>query len=153
MITRLTLTCLAIFALSLSGCTRSRVMESSLLRSGEIRIADYQTVAIADASGASFIELELESLFEEAGYRVVGDSEAQRLADRGQRVLTARFTENVAVNGFGQFLQGRLSVLLEDRATDRTLLTVSAESTASRRAAWNAVSKKLVQTLGGEVHE
>jgi len=138
-----------VFMLSaaLFSCTSSRMMQSSALEDGSLSLSDYEYVTIYDSETASFIELELETLFETLGLDVVGEKRASGLIGQGHNVLAARYNDFVLRNGYGNPIGYELSVLLQDLATDRTLLTASAESSSSRQAAWKAVQSELEEAF------
>ena len=122
-------------------------MKSSALESGEVRLADYESVVIYDSATALFIELELERLLEDQGLRVVGEKEAPELREGG--VLAVRYMETPRLNAYGNRIGNTLTVLLEDFTTGRTLLTASGTATyASRDAAWQEVSHQLKLAFG-----
>jgi len=147
MLTKLTIM-LMFFLIFAPGCTNSRLMQSSALDSGEIVLRNYKYVTIYDSLAASFIELELEDLFESVGFSVIGENDADKRS--GSSILGVRYVEDLARNAYGNVISYNMTVLLEDYASDRTLLTATASSTASRSSAWKAVKKELATALAAQ---
>jgi hypothetical protein len=117
-------------------------MRSSALESGEVRLSQYEYVVIYEAEKASFIELQLEQLMEDQGFKVVGQNDAQTMSDA--KILGTRYTEEPIVNGYGNRIGTILTVLLEDFVTDRTLLTARGQvRMGPPEEAWNKVSSQL----------
>ncbi len=58
--------------LFLVGCVTTNTMVSSSIDRKEIRLGDYKNVFIYPSEKASFVELELEILFDAVGLKVIG---------------------------------------------------------------------------------
>jgi hypothetical protein len=116
----------------------STLMISNAIERGEVNLDTFKYVVIYDSEKASFIELELEALFEHNGLRVIGETDVQNPSV----TLGARYKEAGAYNSYGQMVSVELTVLLENMADDKTLVTASGSS-SNRTSAWKAVSKKL----------
>jgi hypothetical protein len=130
----------------LTACASSNMMASSALRNNEIKLSNYDYVAIYDSAAASFMELELEELFESHGLKVIGENTAAKY--KAGKVLGVRYTEDSIRNGYGNPIGSSFTVSLEDYKTDKTLLTISGQQQyLDRSAAWQQVSQKLNEAL------
>ncbi|MEM8756901.1 MAG: hypothetical protein AAGF47_03870 [Planctomycetota bacterium] len=127
----------------------SRLQVSSAIESGEIDLEQYKIATIYDSETASFFELEIETLLESVGLRIVGENEAVEIAERGKLVLGVRAREKVQANAYGHVHRSDLVILLEDVSSDRTLVTASGGA-MRRDQAWRAARSKLLQAFGVE---
>ena len=131
-----------IASLCIVGCSSSRIMLSSAIERGEVKLSSYKYVVVYDSAEASHMELELEQLLEHNGLRVIGEDDVQNPS----LTLGARYQEKAIYNGYGNMIKIELTVLLEDMDTDKTLLTASGNA-GSRNSAWKAVARKLNEAL------
>lgn len=130
--------------LALACATSGTFMASNSLERGHIRLSNYRYVVIYDSESASFIELELEKLFESRGFVVVGE---RGITDATQ-TLGVRYQEYLPTNYYGQVINGRLTISLEDIASDKTLLTLSSGgSYVQRDSIWKKLAKELEAAL------
>ena len=137
---------LLLILLFMTACSSSRMMVSSALKSNEINLSDYKYAVIYDSKKASFMELELESLIESNGFKVIGEREGKKY--KKGIVVGTRYTEEHIRNGYGNIIGTLFTISLEDFASDKTLLTISAQQTyLNRSAAWKEVSQKLDSAL------
>lgn len=136
--------CLILFATALCGCgsTRSKLMVSNAVERGEVQLGSFKYVVIYDSEKASFIELELEDLFEQNGLRVIGEADIKNPSI----TLGARYKESSFYNPSTGYTNIDLTVLLENMDDDKTLVTASGTS-RKRDRAWQEVSKELNKAL------
>jgi hypothetical protein len=102
----------------------------------------YDTVTIYDSKYASHIELELEMIFEELGYNVVGEAEAKP------------GTMGVRYNGvWPSYTYFKATLLLEDAITDKTLASFEANKqdwtgrSNTESGAWKRIKEELKTVL------
>jgi|TARA_B100001971_G_C18034168_1_gene454135 hypothetical protein len=129
--------------LFLIGCVTTDTMVSSSIDRNEIRLGDYKSVFVYQSEQASFIELELEQLFESAGLKVIGIKEANNFPESS--VLGVRYTEkNIRT-------EIELTIQLIDYTTDKSLFTTRSSSgygwtgmpKMARKKAWKEVLVEL----------
>ena len=136
---------------ALGGCLASssdaKSMVSSDVGAGKVQLGSFSDVLIFDSASASFIELELAQLFEEQGFRVVGE----KAVSQPQRTLGVRYTQEPLMSANGRFVRGMtLTILLEQFSTDKTLVTIRGSSRNGgddKDAAWEEVRGKLLEVL------
>lgn len=124
-----------------SGCQSSgETRVSSSLSKGEITLSSFKYVTIYNGKYATGIELQLESLFEEHGFVVVGEKDITDAA----RTLGIRFSGNPVFNGYGDEIGGVVRILIEAVDTDKTLVSINWKQTwQSEDVVWNNLSKEL----------
>ncbi len=124
------------------GCSSGRTMVDR-----GVDLSTYSVTTVYDSEAASFIELELEELFEEIGFRSVGENQIDRYAEG--EVLAARYREITNPAGTAVTLR----VLLEDGVTDKTLVTVEGFGSSfgflqtAREKAWRKVRQDLTEVF------
>ncbi len=128
-----------------SGCQNSgETRVSSSLSKGEITLSSFKYVTIYDGKYATGIELQLESLFEERGFIVVGEKDITDAA----RTLGIRYSGNPIFNGYGDEIGEVIRILIEAVDTDKTLVTINWKQThQSEDVIWNNLSKELGAVL------
>ena len=106
-------------------------------------LGDYKSVFIYPSEQASFVELELERLFDAVGLNVIGINESGKFPV--STVLGIRYTEKPVLNGYGSPVGEELTIQLVDYSTGKTLFTTRSRSDifSSRKAAWKAVLTEL----------
>lgn len=134
---------IVVFMLFLVGCVTTNTMVSSSIDRNEIRLGDYKNVFIYPSEEASFVELELERLFDTVGLKVIGINEGSNFPESS--VLGTRYTEKPVLNGYGNQIGTELTIQLVDYSSGKTLFTTrsSTDILSSRKAAWKSVSTEL----------
>ncbi len=124
------------------GCVTTNTMVSSSIDRKEIRLGDYKNVFIYPSEKASFVELELERLFDTVGLKVIGINEGSNFLVSS--VLGARYTEKPILNGYGNPVGVELTIQLVDYSSGKTLLTTrSSTRWSSRKTAWESILTEL----------
>lgn len=125
------------------GCVTTNTMVSSSIDRKEIRLGDYKNVFIYPSERASFVELELERLFDTVGLNVIGINEGSNFP--ASSVLGTRYTEKPVLNGYGNQIGTELTIQLVDYSSGKTLFTTRSRTDilSSRKAAWQSVSTEL----------
>jgi hypothetical protein len=132
-----------------ASCASSRVQRSSAIEKGEIKLTNFKYAVIYDSETASFIELDLETLLEEANLKVIGEKEAPKYG-KG-KVLAARYKAFEMTNQYGGTLSSGLTLTLEDFATSKTLVTVQGKQAYGESSlAWKEIAKALRKEFGLE---
>ncbi len=110
---------IVIFMLFLTGCVTTNTMVSSSIDRNEIRLENYKNVFIYPSERASFVELELERLFDAVGLKVIGINECSNFP--ASSVLGTRYTEEPVLNGYGDRVGEELTIQLVDHSSGKTL--------------------------------
>ena len=129
-----------LFAL-LVGCAS----KSSSMVSSDFDREQHSYIAVYDSEDASFLELQLQQIFESLGYKVIGEKEASKYPNQ---------TLGVRYNVSGSFYESKIVVTLEDMTTDKTLCTIQGSAYDdfgnASEVAWKAVRGELISRLGSE---
>ena len=137
---------LSLVLLFVTACASSSMMASSALKSNEINLSDYKYAVIYNSAKISFMELELESLMEAHGFKVIGKKDGKKY-EKGM-VIGTRYTEKNIKSIYGNTIGTTFTISLEDFTSKKTLLTINAEQThLNRNAVWKQVSQKLSSAL------
>ncbi|MBT6045306.1 MAG: hypothetical protein HOI47_34000 [Candidatus Scalindua sp.] len=129
----------AVLMLFLAGCVTTNTMVSSSVERNEIRLGAYKNIFIYPSEQASFVELELERVFDAVGLKVIGINEGGDFPISS--VLGVRYTEKIILGGDGD----ELTIQLVDYTSGKTLFTTrsSTDIFSSRKAAWKSVLTEL----------
>ena len=129
--------------LFLVGCVTTNTMVSSSIDRKEIRLGDYKNIFIYPSEKASFMELELERLFDTVGLKVIGINEGSNF--QVSSVLGTRYTEEPILNSYGDQIGTELTIQLIDYSSGKTLFTTRSTTDifSSRKTAWKSISTEL----------